>query len=437
MPVGSRKLAARWADALDGVVAPVLTRTEIETLLTDLVDILVGAIRGDREPEVARVVAARLVGANYRDPLAVSRTVRVICTDMAEACCPRTDPGFERCRDRAVAVAAEFGEGFTGALRGAALVEQEATLGAALAAAREAEARRQLSEARFEAMFAGASVGIGTVDVQGRVLEVNSAFAEMLGLPQESMPGRSVAELLGPANIGVAYGQLQRMISGAIDRFRLETENVRPDGGVAFVDLSMSAVRDAHGQMRFLIGVAVDVTERKKLADRLWHDAHHDSLTGLPNRTLFFDRLSAAQVPIGLCYIDLDGFKEINDRWGHAVGDTVLHAVGERLRVAVGADGLPARVGGDEFIVLVERCAGCEQLDEIIARLRAALAEPIEVMSHRVRVGASVGTAFVRERPEAVDELLRAADAAMYRDKNRGRRRGDAGAHPHRAPERD
>lgn len=437
MPVGSRKLAARWADALDGVVAPALTRTEIETLLTDLTEELVGAIRGDRAPEIARAVAARLVGANYRDPLAVSRTVRVICTDMAEACCPRTDPGFERCRDRAVAVAAEFGEGFTGALRGAALVEQEATLGAALAAAREAEARRQLSEARFEAMFAGASVGIGTVDVQGRVLEVNSAFAEMLGLPQESMPGRSVAELLGPANIGSAYGQLQRMISGEIDHFRLETENVRPDGGMSFVDLSMSAVRDSHGRMQFLIGVAVDVTERKQLADRLWHDAHHDSLTGLPNRTLFFDRIGAAQPPIGLCYIDLDGFKEINDHWGHAVGDIVLREVGERLRAAVGTDGLPARVGGDEFIVLVERCTGYDELDAIIAQVHAALVEPIAVMDQRVRVGASIGTAFVLERPEAADELLRAADAAMYRDKNNGAGRAAAREHPRRALEQD
>ncbi|WP_067863605.1 sensor domain-containing diguanylate cyclase [Nocardia shimofusensis] len=433
--MGARKLAARWADALDGVVAPALTRSEIETLLTELTEILIAAIRGDREPEIARTVAARLVAANYRDPLAVSRTVRVICADMAEACCPRAEPGFEQCRDRAVAVAAEFGEGFTGALRSAALVEQEATLGAALATAREAEARRQLSEARFEAMFAGASVGIGTVDVRGRVLEVNSAFAEMLGLPQESMPGRSVAELLGPINLGAAYTQLQRMISGEIDRFRLETENVRPDGDVSYIDLSMSAVRDAHGQMRFLIGVAVDVTERKQLADRLWHDAHHDSLTGLPNRTLFFDRIAAAQAPIGLCYVDLDGFKEINDRWGHAVGDTVLREVGQRLRGAVGSDELPARVGGDEFVVLVERCAGCAQLNALIGRLHEALIEPIEVVDQRVRVGASIGSAFVRERPEVADELLRAADAAMYRDKNSALRRGGAEEYRPGAPE--
>src|SRR5690606_20819096 len=136
------------------------------------------------------------------------------------------------------------------------------------------------------------------------------------------------------------------------------------------------------------------------------------------------------------CYVDLDGFKEINDRWGHAVGDTVLREVAQRLRGAVGTDGLPARVGGDEFIVLVERCGGCAQLDVIIARLHAALVEPVEVMGQRVRVGASIGSAFVRERPEAVDELLRAADAAMYRDKNSAPRRGEAGDRQRGAPER-
>ncbi|MFX0581353.1 diguanylate cyclase domain-containing protein [Nocardia nepalensis] len=423
--MGLRELAVRWADALDGAVAPTLTRTQIEGMLAELADVLVAAVRGTREVQVAMHAAAVLVAANYRDPLAVSQSVQIICRDIVREICPAgTEFEYDAVRGRAIVVAAEFAAGFTSALRNTALGEQETTLAAALSAAQEAEVRRQLSEARFEAVFAGASVGIGTVDVTGRVLEVNAAMADMLGLPAAMMPGKSVAELLGPANIGDAYANLEMLLSGATDRFRLETDHLRRDGTITSIDLSMSAVRDSGGRVRFLIGVAVDVTERKQLADRLWHDAHHDSLTGLPNRVLFFNRLANAVPPVGVCYLDLDGFKEINDMWGHTVGDRVLHDVAQRLRESVEAvGGLVARIGGDEFIVLVEKCTGTDQLATISGLLLAALATPMQVAGRPVVVGASIGTVFVEERPTAIDELMHAVDTAMYTNKAAGRRR--------------
>ncbi|MFC9897429.1 diguanylate cyclase domain-containing protein [Nocardia sp. NPDC127579] len=419
---GLGELAVRWADALDGVVAPTLTRAQIEALLADLAEVLLATLREQASPRVAFDAAEVLVAANYRDPVAVSRSIDVICRDMVAEICPDPGaPGYERVRDRSITIAAEFAAGFTAALRSAALGEQETTLAAALAAAQEAEARRQLSEARFQAVFEGASVGIGTLDTMGRVIDVNRAFAEMLGLPADLMPGRSVANLLGPDNIGYAFDQMQQMLAGRIERFRLETEHVRPDGGFAYIDLSMSAVRDAGGRVRFLIGVAVDVTERKQLANQLWHDANHDNLTGLPNRVLFFDRLTNAVAPLGVCYLDLDGFKEINDQWGHTVGDRVLRDVAHRLRAAVEpVGGLAARIGGDEFIVLVDRCEGEHQLSAIARRIRVALAAPIEVAGHPVTVGASIGMVFAAEKPRDIDELMHTVDTAMYRDKSAG-----------------
>ncbi|MFI9504369.1 diguanylate cyclase domain-containing protein [Nocardia sp. NPDC052566] len=422
--MGSYEVAVRWADALDGVVAPTLTRSQIEALLAGLCEALFAALRGTADLVVARDAASVLVAANYRDPVAVSRSMHVICHDMVRDLCQdrgRSDDEF--IRERALAVAAEFAAGFTAALRSAALAEQETTLVATLAAAQESDARRQLSEARFEAVFAGASVGIGTIDVTGRVLDVNAAMAEMLGLPAELMPGRSVAELLGPDNIGHAYAQLELLLTGQVDRFRLETDHLRPDGTITVIDLSMSAVRDATGRVRFLIGVAVDVTERKELADRLWHDANHDSLTGLPNRGLFFDRLARATPPVGVCYLDLDGFKEINDVWGHTVGDRVLRIVAERLDRAVEPyDGLVARIGGDEFIVLIERCAGEVQLAAVSARLLGALTAPMSLATATITVGASIGAVYVEERPTAVDQLMHEVDSAMYRNKSQQRR---------------
>ncbi|WP_083894295.1 diguanylate cyclase domain-containing protein [Nocardia tenerifensis] len=409
----------RWAEALDGAVAPTLTRSQIEDMLAGVGAALQAVVLGTAELTVAREAASVLVAANYRDAVAVSRSVVVICHDLVADLCPTpVGPDYERIRDRAVVVAAEFAAGFTAALRTAALAEQEATLVATLAAAQEAEAKRQLSEARFAAVFAGASVGIGTIDVTGRVLDANVAMADMLGLSVDVMPGRTVDALLGPANIGRAFAELQRLLNGEADRFRLETDHLRPDGTVTTIDLSMSAVRDSAGQVRFLIGVAVDITERKQLADRLWHDANHDSLTGLPNRTLFFDRLANASPPIGVCYLDLDGFKEINDVWGHTVGDKVLRVVGQRLSAAVEpVDGLVARLGGDEFIVLIEKCTGAGTLAEVSGWLSRALVAPIEVEGHLVTVAASIGTVFLDDVPAAPDQLMHAADTAMYRNK--------------------
>ncbi|WP_245717249.1 sensor domain-containing diguanylate cyclase [Nocardia jejuensis] len=415
----AHELAVLWAEMLDGAVAPTLTRTEVECLLDGFAERLVAAVRGTEDLSVARDAAAALVAANYRDPLAVHRSVLVLCRDLVTAVCPDPAcPEYAAVRDRAVAVAAEFAAEFTSGLRNAALAEQEATLAAALTAAREAEARRQLSEARFQAIFEGASVGIGTVDVTtGQVVDVNNAMAEALGVPAESMPGRSVADILGPVNIGDAFAQFQRLLSGEIQRFRTETVHTRQDGSTAIIDLSMTVVRDSDGKPRFLIGVTVDVTERKALADQLWYDAHHDSLTGLPNRLLFFDRLAAADGQVGVCYLDLDGFKEINDRRGHTAGDHVLCDVAHRLRAALPTGATIARLGGDEFIVLIENCSGEQELTTVARDLLGALRDPFDVAGLSVTVGASIGTALVDTRSTAIDELMHAVDTAMYRDK--------------------
>ncbi|MFC4376799.1 diguanylate cyclase domain-containing protein [Nocardia halotolerans] len=421
--MGSWELAQRWADALDGVVAPTLNRSQIEEMLAALCTGLIDAARGGEDPDIARRAARMLVAANYRDPAAVSRTVRVICSDLVEVAADGSDdPAWPDISDRAIVLAGDFAAGFTAALRGAALAEQEATLAAVLAAAEEAENRRALSEARFEAVFDGALVGIGTVDMTGQVVNCNATLAHMLGQTPETMPGRTVADILGPQNLNAAFIELQRMVAGESESFRTETEHLHTDGRVTAIDLSMSAVRDAEGAIQFLIGVAVDVTERKQLADQLWHDANHDALTGLPNRPHLFSRLAEAASPIGVCYLDLDGFKEINDLWGHTIGDRVLRVVSARLRDTVGPLGaLPARIGGDEFLVLVERCAGEGQLNDLADELMTALAAPLEVNGHMLAVGVSIGVAYFDEPPAAADELMHAADAAMYRNKHDAR----------------
>ena len=400
-----RTLVARWADALGGAVGPAMTRAQAEALLEPLVARLSAVLREEPfVPGTAKQIGAELVAANYRDPIVVSRSIPFICCDLADSAAAP---------ERAAAVAGEFAEGFVASLREVSLAEQETTLTAALAAASAAETRRRRSDLRFHAVFTGASVGIGTIDPRGLVTDVNAAMADMLGLPVDKIRGRSVAEVLGADNAGKAFESFKDLLSGRTTGFRLETDHLRPDGTVTHIDLSMTAMFDVRGELDFLIGIGVDVTERRRLADKLWYDAHHDTLTGLANRALFFESLRESNRPIGLCYLDLDGFKRVNDDRGHGTGDNVLRAVAERLRAVAERDNaLVARLGGDEFIMLIERCP-VDGPTLAAQRIVAALAPPIPGKGEPIHITASVGVVHSATIGDDNDALMHAVDMAM------------------------
>jgi diguanylate cyclase (GGDEF)-like protein len=223
----------------------------------------------------------------------------------------------------------------------------------------------------------------------------------------------------------------KELIGGARDAFRLEFRHVSRDGRILFLDLSVSRVRTGGAEPDFLVGVAVDVTERKRLEDRLWHEARHDPLTGLPNRTLFFERLGDVLAtpqdrdrrPVGICYIDLDGFKSINDGLGHDVGDRLLVRVADRLVQAVAGPGsLLARLGGDEFGIITDGEDGADP-DEQARRVLDSLARPITIDGRELTVSASVGVVDTATAGTEADGLMRAADISLYQAKSRGRGR--------------
>lgn len=194
-----RRFARRWASSLTGAVAPAMSRAEIEQMLGRLTATLVDAVGAAADADaLGRQVGARLIEANYRDAAVLNHTVRLLATDFVP---DLGDPPARRdrvtVRDRVAALQGAVAEGFTTAMRQRLLAEQQATQRAALAAAAAAEERRRASEARFQAVFAEAAVGIGTVGLDGIVLDVNSALADMLGLPPERITGRTVAEVIG------------------------------------------------------------------------------------------------------------------------------------------------------------------------------------------------------------------------------------------------
>ena len=211
---------------------------------------------------------------------------------------------------------------------------------------------------------------------------------------------------------------------------RMEKAYYRADGAEIWTDLVVSLIRDPDGQPRYVVAMMENITERHRLQTRLQHQALHDPLTGLPNRTLFFERLDAALAAgpgarVGVCYLDLDGFKAVNDTLGHDRGDALLHAVARRLRPTRPGRHLVARMGGDEFVVLVEHGAAPTQL-RAVAAVRAgrgpaaarSLGQPRDRRVREHRRGASE-----RRPATAAAELMKAADTTLYWAKADGRNR--------------
>ena len=282
------------------------------------------------------------------------------------------------------------------------------------------------SETRFRAAFTDAGIGMALVDPDDRIIEANPALAEMLGRSVPDLIRLHIHELLDVEE--EARRAYLELLSGDRDRIRLEKRLKHRGGHAVWTNVTISLIRDADGRPQYTLAMVEDVSEARRLGDRLHFQAVHDPLTMLPNRSLFFDRLAGAFAEadqrIGLCYLDLDGFAAINDTLGHHVGDDLLVAVAERLEQRFAARGhLVARMGGDEFAVLVPRSAGPEELSALAAEVVALLSAPYDLAGQRVVATASVG---VVERPvpgTTPTDLVRDADATLSWAKSDGRAR--------------
>ncbi|MHA6760186.1 putative bifunctional diguanylate cyclase/phosphodiesterase [Streptacidiphilus sp. PAMC 29251] len=280
------------------------------------------------------------------------------------------------------------------------------------------------SESRFRAAFTDAGIGMALVDADDRIIEANPALAEMLGHTVPELMRLHIHELLDVEDDPRrSYLELLR---GDRDRIRLEKRLKHQRGHAVWTNVTISLIRYADGRPQYTLAMVEDVSEARRLGDRLHYQAMHDPLTRLPNRSLFFDRLAGAFTEadqrIGLCYLDLDGFAAVNDTLGHHVGDDLLVAVAERLEQRFSGRGhLVARMGGDEFAVLVPRSAGPEELTALAAELVELLAVPYDLGTQRVVATASVG---VVERPvpgTTPAELVKDADATLSWVKSDGR----------------
>jgi diguanylate cyclase (GGDEF)-like protein/PAS domain S-box-containing protein len=295
------------------------------------------------------------------------------------------------------------------------------------------EAERQLreSERRFRELIEMTPSGYLRAGAGGVLLDVNPSLCRLSGRPRDALVGRPLAELF----VRLPWEGLEADGDGNTTVRGVETALRRADGAPVHVLFNGNVRHGAGGALELVTGLMIDISARKRAEDRLQQLATHDTLTGLPNRALLQDtvqRMMDASPPAGadaadlaVMFLDLDRFKEINDSFGHELGDVLLCEVAARLRAVLGtsagASDVIARLGGDEFVVAA-RC-GRARAASLAARLLEALAAPVRVGGQDVTIGASIGIAMHPHDADTCALLFQAADTAMYRAKGAGRNR--------------
>ncbi len=292
---------------------------------------------------------------------------------------------------------------------------------------RHREAALKRERAFFEQLFRNSPSGIVILDRSERIVDANRAFVDLFQYEVAELAGKPLHDFIVPDKLRQEAAQLAELVTG---RQTVERETVRRRKDGTLVDVSILAYPiELQGKLIGGFGLYSDITERKKAERKLFYDAFHDALTGLPNRTLLTERLErdlrrARRRPdyeFALLFLDLDRFKAINDNLGHAAGDELLKEVAERLAECLRPGDTIARLGGDEFTVILEDIPGSFEAARIAERMLEALARPFLLAGQEQVTSASIGIAFSSTGYDRVDDLMRDADIAMYRAKSRGR----------------
>ncbi len=279
---------------------------------------------------------------------------------------------------------------------------------------------------RFRRLFVEAPSGMAVVDLggarPGAFREVNASLCRMTGYTAAELQARDIGSVTHPDDRPLAEAGLRLAAAGRVPGGTGHRLWVRADGTAMPVKVDITVLRDAAGRPGHALAQVVDVSAEKAAEERLLHEARHDPLTGLANRRLYWQLLGQALgraqrhgTGVGVCYIDLDDFKLVNDRHGHAVGDQVLQLAAARIAGALRAGDTPARLGGDEFAVVSEDVASDADLDVIRRRLAGLFDEPVTVPgAGDVDVHVSIGAVRGDLSTGTGEELTTRADAAMY-----------------------
>lgn len=292
-----------------------------------------------------------------------------------------------------------------------------------LTAQKRAQERLQLAASVFEST----TEGIVITDADQVIVAINRAFTDITGYSEAEVIGASPRLLSSDQQSPEFYGELWQTLQRE-GKWRGEIWNRRKNGEVFPELLSISAVRDDENRVSHYVGVFSDISAQKQAERQLSFLAHHDPLTGLPNRVLFSDRLTHAleraardQGQLAVMFIDLDRFKHVNDTLGHQFGDQLLQNVARKFQRAIRASDTLARLGGDEFALLIEDIREGPDAVLVAQKLLESFKRPILLAEHEIHISSSIGISFYPADGQDVRELVKNADAAMYRAKAKGR----------------
>ncbi len=284
------------------------------------------------------------------------------------------------------------------------------------------------SEERFRRIVQTASEGIWELDTAARTTFVNPRMADMLGYRIEEMLEQPLVHFMDTEGRSILERNIARRQQGMAQR--REFKFIRKDGAELWVHLASNPIFDSRGNYRGALALASDITEHKESADLAWHQANFDSLTGLPNRNMFHDRLRHEMrkarrdgVFLALLFIDLDQFKQINDSLGHDKGDALLVEATRRIGDCMRASDTLARIGGDEFVAILPGLAHVQDAERVAEDVIGVLNRPFDLSGQQGHISGSIGIALYPSDAADAEELLRHADQAMYAAKNGGRNR--------------
>jgi diguanylate cyclase (GGDEF)-like protein/PAS domain S-box-containing protein len=285
------------------------------------------------------------------------------------------------------------------------------------------------SESRFHSAFTHAAIGMALVSTEGQFVHTNKAFCDMLGLANGELEEAELRRLVHADDLEPLKELIDKMIAGKLSSAHTEVRGRHRDGSDVWMSLNLSLARDWQFRNYNLIVQAQDITARRRAEAELYHNAYHDNLTQLHNRTHFMEQLNRAiaragrspQHQFAVMYLDFDRFKMVNDSLGHKAGDELLLNVARRMKTVLRPNDLLARLGGDEFGILMEDMHNERDAVELTERIQREVQKPFQLGSMEVSISASIGITFGANGYETSDQIIRDADIAMYKAKSNGK----------------